>query len=265
MIINNFSHGSIFPAKIMSLCLKRFFPTTILILFFLSNTSIAFPEEQGLDERHFFSYKRFFLKTGILGENTEKGGTRADIERFVAKFNGGLYAMSAGEIGQAKEDFLKARSIWPEYFGSDFMLARAYEESGDVNTAARYYKSYLNKLKTFYSGGYRISAPMIRRLMEYDIEPYSVANSLVRERLSRHGISVEAVRPAIFVPKFIFYIIAFLIGIIAYISTIRWILPYHKEQKRIKNPPEGFWICKYCHTTNPELNKVCEHCNRRPG
>jgi len=264
VIINSFSHSPIFSSKIMSLRLKRFFLSIILTLFLFLGTSRTFSEEQDLDERNFFSYKRFFLKTAILGENTEKGGTRADIEQFTARFNSGLYAMSAGEIDQAKRDFLKARGIWPEYFGSDFMLARAYEKSGDINMAARYYKSYLNKLKTFYSGGYRISAPMIRRLMEYDIEPYSMANRLVREKLNRYGVKLESVRPAIFMPKFFFYIAFFFIAVIVYISTIRWIVPYYKEQKRIKNPPEGFWICKYCHTANPDLNKVCENCNKKP-
>jgi tetratricopeptide (TPR) repeat protein len=223
----------------------------------------AFGETDPEEERY-CSYERFFLKTGVIGDKAGRGGARGDIERFVASFNGGLYALSAGNGEQAREDLLMARKIWPEYFGADFVLARIYEDSGDAHTAARYYKSYLNKLRAFSTGRYRISAPLIRSLMGREIEAYDAAEGLVRERLSRYGIDLGTVRPAVNPPMVLFYALLAVMLAASYLAIVHWAVPYYREQRRIKYPPEGFWVCRYCHTTNPVLNKVCEYCGRKP-
>ena len=214
------------------------------------------------DEEAFFSYERFFLNQDIVDNIAADGKTRKDLKAFAASFTDGIYAISSGKLTEAKNDLLQARETWPEYFGTDFLLALVYEKGGDHRTAARYYKSYLKKLKAFHAGMYRISGPLIRSLTTAGIERYDPARELIKEHLVRYGIRLARVRPVFTLPRFLVILLlsAAVAGI--YITAAYGVLPYLKRQHRLRNPPEGFWVCRYCGAYNSELNRECEECGR---
>jgi uncharacterized paraquat-inducible protein A len=61
------------------------------------------------------------------------------------------------------------------------------------------------------------------------------------------------------------FLLPSLLGIAAggvYVLVYYWIWPYIRRKRRINNPPEGFWICRYCDTANPKLRRECERCGR---
>ncbi|MFQ5953312.1 MAG: tetratricopeptide repeat protein [Candidatus Omnitrophota bacterium] len=215
-----------------------------------------------IDKDKFFSYKRFFLDQDVIDRIPEDGRTQRDLNMFAKRFTDGLYAFSGGDLKVAEKDLLEARKIWPEYFGADFLLARLYEETGNPGKAARYYKSYLNKLKKFHAGEYRISGPLIRIFASDSIERFGPAREAVKERLSLYGINLDRVRPVYTFPVFLMPILAGLALGLVYVVTVYHLVPYLKKQRLVRNPPEGFWICRNCGTSTPELSKVCEKCGR---
>jgi len=75
------------------------------------------------DEDIYFSYDRFYLKAGTPKDAPKDGRIQNDISAFLENFSDGIYAISEGDFEKAKLKLLKARSIWPEYFGTDFLLA----------------------------------------------------------------------------------------------------------------------------------------------
>ncbi len=214
------------------------------------------------DEETFFYCNRFIVNRGVIDNISGDGKAQKDLRRFIDSFAEGVNALSDGRVDEARLHLLKAREIWPEFFGTDFLLALVYEDSGDFRTAARYYKSYLNKLKAFHAGYYRISGPLIRSLMSFDIESYDDARQFVKERLRWYDIRLESVLPVITPPPFLFFLIFAAVLVAVYFVVYFWLVPYLKRQHRIKNPPEGFWICPHCGTANSELNKVCQECDR---
>ena len=215
-----------------------------------------------IDEGDFFSYERFFLRQGLIDRIPSDGKTKSDLNRFAVSFTDGIYAISSEQLDVAEKKLIKAREIWPEYFGSDFLLARVYEEKGDYQTAARYYKSYLNKLKALQAGQYRISESLIRSITPYRIEQYEPARELVKERLASYGIDLDKVWPIISPPEF-FLPLIIIIALIIFYGIIRYLLyPYFKKRNRIKHPPDGFWACRYCAAYNPDTAKVCGECDR---
>ncbi|MFH1552841.1 MAG: hypothetical protein ABID83_04305 [Candidatus Omnitrophota bacterium] len=235
---------------------------SVLLAVLIFSACTAVVAETSVDKDRFFSYDRFFLNQAVVDSISGDGKVQKDLNAFAVSFTDGIYAISAGDLKVAEEDLLKARGIWPEYFGTDFLLALVYEENGDYSSAARYYKSYLNKLKNYHAGMYRISGPMIRTLASSGIERYDPARELIKERLASYGIRLGGVRPVITPPLFLFpfFLIAALAGI--YVLVYYWAWPYIKKQHRIKNPPEGFWVCRNCGADNPETVKECEECGR---
>lgn len=213
-------------------------------------------------EENFFSYKRFFLNQALVDKIPSDGKTQTDINKFAENYTDGLYAMSGGRLPEAEAYFLAARKFWPEYFAADFLLALVYEEKGDYKIAARFYKSYLRKLKGFYSGTYRISVPLIISLSSFEIESYAAARELVEKRLGRYGINLDRVRPIATIPDFLFPGIGliFLIGV--YIAWRKVARPFLKKMHNINNPPEGFWTCRKCGSYNPDLSNECEKCGK---
>ncbi len=215
-----------------------------------------------VDENRFFSYKRFFLNQSVMGSISGNGETQKSLNRFMVSFMDGVYAISGGELQKAKKDLLIARNSWPEYFATDFLLALIYEDQGDHGMAARYYKSYLNKLKDFYDGKHRISETMILNFMPHGVEEYDTAHRLVRKRLDHYGISLDKVRPVFTFPVFLLPILLGTGAAAVYILVFHWLRPRLKRRHWIKNPPEGFWVCRNCDTANPELSKECGECGR---
>jgi tetratricopeptide (TPR) repeat protein len=237
----------------------QLFFLTFLLLLFCSGA----PAEDYLDEDKYFSYERFFLDREVIDNIPGDSRAQRDLQNFAFNFNEGLYAISSGDLEKAEKSLLEARRIWPEYFGTDFLLGRVYEDEGDYKRAARYYKSYLNKLKKFHAGEYRISEPLIRYFASGSIELYEPAREVIGRRLRQRGISLEKVRPAIALPEFILPLILIAVLGIIYTAVVYGFWPYVKKMRRVNNPPEGFWVCRACGTANTNLSKVCEKCGRK--
>lgn len=235
---------------------RAFFFSSVLCL------SLAFSASASAGESDFFSSERFELDPYAVGRLTGRDRAKKELENFVAYFTKALEDFSAGDMAGARAALLKARGIWPEYFGTDFMLALVYENLGEYATAARFYKSYLNKLRDYYSGNYPISANLIQAFSSERVESYDEARWLVRERLERSGIDLDRVRPVVTFPPYLVGLFTATAALGAYLvfQYIAW--PYIKRQRRINNPPEDFWICRHCLTANPDLSKVCQKCRR---
>ncbi|MGB2631267.1 MAG: hypothetical protein WBD24_07280 [Candidatus Omnitrophota bacterium] len=236
---------------------KLFFFITLTILL----CSIV-PAQGYVDRDRFFSHERFSFDLKYTEEMPSDGRAQQDISRFTSFFIDGIYEFSSGDFEEAEKDFLKAREIWPEYFAPDFLLALTYENKGNYERAARYYKSYLNKLKKFHKGEYPISESLIRYFSAYNVEEYVPAEELVRERLKGYGIDLDKVFPVITFPVFISPLLLALVLVLLYIVARYRVWPHYKRQKRLKNPPEGFWVCPNCYTDNPVLSKVCQKCRK---
>jgi phage shock protein PspC (stress-responsive transcriptional regulator) len=216
------------------------------------------------DEYKFFSYERFYLKAEMLKNASGDRSVRRDVKAFMQNFSEGIYAISAGELKKAKTKLLKARAIWPEYFGTDFLLARINEDMRDYSLSAKFYKSYLNKLKALSEGRYRISEPFIRAITPYGVEKYDDAYILVKYRLKDYyGIDLAAVRPFYAISGFLSSLIVIIIFGMGYAIVVYTIVPYIKRRQHINNPPEGFWACKKCGTYNINIRKECEKCGKK--
>lgn len=215
------------------------------------------------DENVFFSYERFYLKAAILENVAKDGNVRSDIKAFMRNFSEGIYAISEGDLKKARRKLLRARAIWPEYFGTDFLLARVSEDAGDHGLSAKFYKSYLNKLKALSEGRYRISEPVIKGITPYGIENYDDAYASVKYRLKYYGIDLAAVRPFYTIPGFLRLLIIIAILGLGYAIAIYAVIPYINRRQRISNPPEGFWACKKCGAYNINIRKECEKCGEK--
>ena len=222
-----------------------------------SNTAFA----QYLDnENSFFSYERFYAKLDVLNSVSESRDVRSDIRDFMRNLRDGIYAIPEGDPAKAKKKLLKALAIWPEYFGTDFLLARVSEDTGDYNLSARFYKSYLNKLKAFSEGRYRISGPLMQGITPYRIESYDDAYALVRDRLKARGINLAVVQPFNAIPGFLKFLIVLITLGAAYAIATYGIIPHIKRSRHINNPLEGSWVCKKCGTDNLNIQIECEKC-----
>ena len=213
------------------------------------------------EENIFFSYERFYLQVDVVKDPPRDGIIQTNMSVFIQNYSDGTYAISAGELEKAKIKLLKARVAWPEYFGTDFLLARVNEDEGHYGLSARFYKSYLNELRSLSNGEYRISKNFIKTLTPYKIENYNDAYILVEERLWRYGIELARVRPIYTIPSLLKYLIIFFIIGGIYLVVIYKGIPYIKKRWLIKNPPEGFWVCANCGTENVLLQKKCGKCD----
>jgi len=214
------------------------------------------------DEKDFFSHKRFALNTDLIGKVSESKETHKELDRFTQSFAKAKELISEGRLEEAKVELFKAMKVWPEYFGTDFLLALVCEDTGDIALASRFYKSYLNKLRDFHEGKHKISGTLIRVLTEGEIEGYSVAYKMVEKHLSKHGIELGRVRPVAVFPAVFFYLIVLVLFIAVYLVVVYRLVPYLERRRRIKHPPEGFWVCEHCGTTTPNLSNVCSECRR---
>ena len=217
--------------------------------------------QESREERMFFSYERFYPQARVAKDPPRDGIVQTNISAFMQNYSDGIYAISAGETEKAKIKLLKARVIWPEYFGTDFLLARVNEDEGRYGRSARFYKSYLNKLRSFSTGEYRISEKLIEAITSYQIENYKDAYIFVEKRLKKYGIDLAGVRPVYAIPPFLKYLVISLIIGAGFMAVVYKGIPYIKKRQLIKNPPEGFWVCSNCGTKNTLLQKRCEKCN----
>jgi hypothetical protein len=243
--------------SLLSVCFFIFI--TSLSFFTLAQTR-AHAIQTTSDDAEFFSYKRFLLNTQAIEAMPATSGTGRDLKKFVKDFTDGVYLLSGKQSEKALVEFSAARKIWPEYFGTDFLIALSYEELGDVDTAARFYKSYLIKLRNFHIGHNRISAPIIQILSRGEIESYPFAEKLVEDHLAAEGIQLAGVRPAATTTNLPMYIAILVVLISAYLIIVRIVVPLFIKRKRRKMVPEGFWLCENCGTVSPNLSKVCIEC-----
>src|SRR3989338_9058335 len=109
--------------------MKYFKATLLVLIYFLMPLSLS--AQYLNDEDAFFSYERFYLKAAMLKDVSENRDIRRDVKAFMRNFSDGIYAIAAGDLKKAKTKLLKARVIWPEHFGADFLLARVSEDMGD--------------------------------------------------------------------------------------------------------------------------------------
>jgi len=215
------------------------------------------------DEDTFFSYERFYSEAGLLKNAAKDTSSRQDIRDFMRNFSDGISAISVGNLEKAKTDLLKARAVWPEYFGTDFLLARIHEDMKKYAVAAEFYKSYLDKLAALSEGKYRISEPLMRGISPYGVERYNDAYTMVKNRLRDRGIDLNAVRPFYSVPGFLKFLVLFIMLGAGYIAVARGIIPYIKRRRHISHPPEGIWICKKCGADNVNVRRECEKCGEK--
>lgn len=219
---------------------------------------------QDLDyEDNFFSYERFYLQAAMLKEASESADVRGNIKLYMRNFSDGVYAIGIGDLKEAKTKLLKAHTVWPEYFVTDFLLARVSEDMKEYKLSAKFYKSYLNKLKALSEGKYRVSGPLMLQITPYPIENYNDAYRLVKYRLDYYGIDLAKVRPFYTIPGFLRFLIILTILGTGYIVLAYKIVPYIKKRALIINPPEGSWTCKNCGTSNINVLKECEKCGQK--
>jgi len=239
--------------------------SVLIILVFFTAVGARCPlwlfAQESAEENIFFSYERFYLQARAVRDAPRDGIVQTNIIDFMQNYSDGIYAIYEGEPEKAKVKLLKARVIWPEYFGTDFLLARVNEDEKRYGLSARFYKSYLNKLRSFSTGEYKVSENFIEAITPYKIENYNDAYILVEERLRQYGIDLARVRPVYTVLPFVKYLIIFFIIGIGCIAVLYKGMPYINKRQRIKNPPEGFWVCNNCGTTNTLIQKKCEKCN----
>lgn len=239
----------VFPMRIL----------TFTALFFLCCSACQPAYAQDDD---FFSPERFSLRIGEIDRISGNGNLQRSIRKFIEAFTRGKEELSEGNFTAAEPDLHFARDVWPEFYGTDFLLALLYERTGNIDAAARYYKSYLIKLKAFESGSYGMSESIIRSILPYRPEKYETAFALVDARLSQEGISIKRVRPMGGNPAFIYSLAAALFIIAFCVVVCRRVWHFAGKWYKINHPPAGFWVCRHCLTENPDPNKVCQECGR---
>ena len=210
----------------------------------------------------FFTPRRLYLRAEFVDSIARDGRTQEELINFALSYEKGLDSYAGGEFDEAMEYFLLARKAWPEYFYNDFLIGLALEQLGEYGKAARFYKSYLKKLRKFHKGDYRISSPIIFGISSGRIESYNAAYEAVAERLAGYGIDIKMVRPVYTPPFFLMPILTFIALGGLYMAVSRLLIPFIRKKDREMHPPEGFWACRNCGSYNPELARECGTCGK---
>jgi len=234
--------------------------TRIFVFIAILYTCVVVHGQDIYPQEKFFTAERFFLATQLLDIITGKPDSRRDLKIFTKYFSDGVYAVSNGNYRAALNSLYRARRIWPEYFGTDFLIALSLERKGDIPKAARFYKGYLDKLKALGSGDYPISAPLIRAINTDAVDNYSESKARVEYHLRKYDIDLAYVKPPVFIPDFVKVVLLLFLLAIAGIIIHYTIIPYFNMRDRIKNAPEGYWVCRKCGEINLDLSKECGKC-----
>ena len=234
---------------------KTFFFISIFYLLFFSINIFA-------TEDRFFSFERCRINNNISQKTQPLSNRRKNqYKQFVFVFNKAIDKLLSEDLFIGEKLLLRASKIWPEYYGTYFLLALIYEEYAEYEKASFYYNIYLNRLKSFYLGKYIISSSLIGKVNSYYKEEYSYAYERIKSRLLKHGINLEKEK-TFNVKKTGINFIIILFFICFFIILYCYVWPYIVRQQKIKNAPEGFWVCKYCGKTNPLLRLECERCKK---
>lgn len=237
----------------------------VLVFISIICSSLSIFGQSRFTQREFFSYERFVLAIQFLDTIRKNPNSRKDIRTFAAYFNDGIHALSNEKYSAALSKFHKSRNIWPEYFGTYFLIALTYELNGDIRKAARFYKGYLNKLESLESGHFPISAPLIDVLNVGNVDTYRESKAIIEDYLRTHGIELDTVKDPLFIAELMKFVFIIFTLVILFSVGYYYILPYLKKQNRLKNLPPGFWICKNCGEENPDLVKDCGSCGKFHG
>jgi len=220
------------------------------------------------NERDFFSFEKY-EHTYLYFYNFQhldlkaSGAAAKRIKLLAEKFVSGFDALKNGRVDEAILRFQESLSALPEYFHVDFILALAYEEKGDIESAARSYKSYLEKLNKFQMGLYRFTAPVIENTVSFDISSYENARELISRRMARHGIDMRNVSSGRRFPRVIIIIFIFCVGAGLYLSTkIDLVKSIIYKIKTKLNRSKDSWICLHCGTENININFICRKCGK---
>jgi len=210
----------------------------------------------------YFDYKKFIINERVLYSISKDGRIQSDLILFSNSFLEGIKNLDAGKYSESEQFFKKAEKIWPEYFDTYFMLALIYEKENKHQLSARYYKTYLDGLKKYNDGDYRISGEMIAGLTVRNIEYYEYAYEKISEHLTSYGIDIDQVSPIKRFPMFLLPFGALFLGPVIYYLYI--FAKKHMRKENIKNRmPEGFWMCKKCNGVNPNLSLECSKCGSK--
>ncbi|MBF0494948.1 MAG: hypothetical protein HQL28_07475 [Candidatus Omnitrophica bacterium] len=218
-----------------------------------------------LDGKRLSEYAARADSQEIVGKLSGNPRVAGDFRNFLRYFALGVEYYKIKEYGHSTDAFLRSREYWPEFFGVDLAIAMAFDGRGDAANAARFYKSYLLKLKKFREGEYRISAPIISFITEGKAEKYDDAEKEIREHLKAKGIDLDKVRPFSDSWKYVFICILTFAALAVCTALYKTIWPALKRWHRIHNPPEGFWVCRKCGARSPVLSNSCVECMRPRG
>jgi len=221
--------------------------------------STAYGQEH-YSQTKFFTTERFLLAAQILEAVTADRRAKKDLRIFTKYFNDGAYAVSNGNYQTALNSLYKARRLWPEYFGTDFLIALSLERKGNIKQAARFYKAYLDKLKTLESGYFPISAPLIKGLNVGAVDTYSISKIRIEDHLKKYDIELAHIKAPFFMPPLMKVALLLFFGTVVGIIIYYTVVPYLKVRSRIKNTPPGYWVCRRCGKINPDLLKECAKC-----
>ena len=225
-------------------------------------------QEYSDNEFEFFTFEKYrhtylyFYNYQYL-DLSGAGSAARRIQGLAKNFVSGFDAIKKGRIDEAILRFQESSGIVPEYFHIDFIIALTYEKKGDIETAARFYKSYLGKLKKFQGGMYRFTQPLIIKTVDFDISGYEEAKELIDQRMTGYGIDMQRVPSSRYSASFI--IIIFLVGAGAVLYSLARTNPVKRMIYKTKakfNRNKESWICLYCGRENANINRICYGCKR---
>ncbi len=222
--------------------------------------------QQGADDQDFFSFKRYrdtyaYFSKHQNADLSDAGAAARAVQRMGTHLVRGFDALNEDKPDTALIEFkIAARSV-PEYFHTDFFIALTYDTMGDTRNAAGYYRSYLKKLKKYWDGLYRLTSPIIRKTVSFDIPGYEVARGLIRRRMAASGIDMEKVPSGKHPLAYLILFITAVFGVSAYILITSG--PAKRALYGIKAVffgEKGRWICRKCGKENSNINVVCWGC-----
>jgi len=240
----------------------------IIVGLTLTQPFVSLAKEYPDSEVDFFDFEKYnytylyfynFQHLDLRGAGLAARRTKRLAQDFVKGFD----AVRKGRTGEAVLQFQRASRLLPEYFHIDFIIALTYEEKGDIKNAARFYKSYLEKLKRFRGGRYRLTQPLIENTVNFKISGYEEAKELVDQRMAKQGIDMQRVSSGRYPMSFIFIILAAIAGAILY--ALKTAGPVKRIIYKIKaglNHSEDFWVCQNCGRNNGNINITCYGCGK---
>ncbi|MFH1868104.1 MAG: hypothetical protein ABH843_03945 [Candidatus Omnitrophota bacterium] len=248
---------------------KLILSAIILILLMQPINSRALADTDAADE--YFSYEKYssaymyFSKIERVEYRRDGLGERK-IKALADRFVWGFDALSQKKQDEASVQFRKALRILPEYFHLDFILGLLYEEKGDYIKGAKFYASYLEKLKKFHEGMFPIAKPIITDTIDFDIKGYPQAYELIKQRLSLHGIDIdEAMNKKYPILPVAIIVLALAIAAIFTLTQKEPIKRSFYAAKARLYTSKDSWICTDCGKENSNINSACYNCDKPAG